>query len=463
MPVTTSSAVRQLSDNNTQGTVLGQSTTDSISFYGATPIVQPSGAAQAALVRGTAGGSLGVNGTVQSPTLVANITTAEKSVNLAWGPSGVTGTGGTWLIASGDVLYVNKPASQAGLGVGNVRVSAAGIAGVTFSNFTAATITPTASQTYGFVAIRGLPVLSPVLSPAAVPPNTIAEQVFTVAGVRVGELLQVMKPTSQAGLDIAGCRVVGPNQIGINFANVTAATITPTASETYTVLGLGGLDTVSNVIQAQMDIGGSPSGVTTATVLAQAVTLTGLAVSDAIVGVSKPTIQNGLGLTNAFVSAANSVGLTFVNPTGGTLTPTANEVYNVAIFRPAPVAPLVLYNQLLTPAAVAANTTAEQTFTVTGLVSGSMVWVNKPTATPQLGIAGVRVSATNTLAINYANVSAVTITPPAETYTIGNFQQPIPDVGTSWVFSVNPTLQQDSINTNATRSALVNLGLIAGA
>lgn len=38
----TSAAVRQLSDANSQGTVLGQSTTDKIGFYGlAAPIVQP--------------------------------------------------------------------------------------------------------------------------------------------------------------------------------------------------------------------------------------------------------------------------------------------------------------------------------------------------------------------------------------------------------------------------------------
>ena len=42
-------AVVQLSDGNDDGTSLGQSTTDKISFHGATPIVQRSGAAQAAV------------------------------------------------------------------------------------------------------------------------------------------------------------------------------------------------------------------------------------------------------------------------------------------------------------------------------------------------------------------------------------------------------------------------------
>ena len=42
-------AGKQLSDNNGSGTSLGQSTTDTIAFYGVTPIVQRGGAAQAAV------------------------------------------------------------------------------------------------------------------------------------------------------------------------------------------------------------------------------------------------------------------------------------------------------------------------------------------------------------------------------------------------------------------------------
>ena len=40
MPLSSSNAVKQLSDGNSQGTVLGQSATDRISFYGATPVAR---------------------------------------------------------------------------------------------------------------------------------------------------------------------------------------------------------------------------------------------------------------------------------------------------------------------------------------------------------------------------------------------------------------------------------------
>jgi hypothetical protein len=45
---------KQLSDRNPDGTALGQSATDLVSFYGATPIAQRSGAAQATSAVGTA-------------------------------------------------------------------------------------------------------------------------------------------------------------------------------------------------------------------------------------------------------------------------------------------------------------------------------------------------------------------------------------------------------------------------
>jgi len=41
--------VKQLSDGNPDGTVLGQSAIDLIAFYNATPVAQRSGAAQAAV------------------------------------------------------------------------------------------------------------------------------------------------------------------------------------------------------------------------------------------------------------------------------------------------------------------------------------------------------------------------------------------------------------------------------
>lgn len=75
----------------------------------------------------------------------------------------------------------------------------------------------------------------------------------------------------------------------------------------------------------------------------------------------------------------------------------------------------------LSPASVAINTTAEQTFAATGigLIVGDVVLVQKPTAQAGLGIVGQRVSAADTLAITFANDTAGAITPTAsEVYTV---------------------------------------------
>lgn len=78
------------------------------------------------------------------------------------------------------------------------------------------------------------------------------------------------------------------------------------------------------------------------------------------------------------------------------------------------------YSQSLDVASVATNTSAEQTFTVTGLVAATDVVLSviKPTATAGLGIVGWRVSADNTLAITFMNTTAGALDPAAETYTI---------------------------------------------
>jgi len=68
----------------------------------------------------------------------------------------------------------------------------------------------------------------------------------------------------------------------------------------------------------------------------------------------------------------------------------------------------------LTPSAVSANTSAEQTFTVPGLLTTDVViGVSKPTTQAGLGIVGYRISAANTLAITFGNFSAGSITPTA--------------------------------------------------
>src|SRR5574340_192103 len=78
-------------------------------------------------------------------------------------------------------------------------------------------------------------------------------------------------------------------------------------------------------------------------------------------------------------------------------------------------------NLTLTPAQVAANTTAEQTFTLAGaqVANDIIISINKPTSQAGLGIVNYRVSANNQIAITFSNNTAAPITPTAgEVYKV---------------------------------------------
>lgn len=76
------------------------------------------------------------------------------------------------------------------------------------------------------------------------------------------------------------------------------------------------------------------------------------------------------------------------------------------------------FSVTINPTAVAANTTSEQTFTVTGLTANDIVTVNKPSHQTGLGIVNCRASAADTLAITFANVTGASIDPSSETYLV---------------------------------------------
>ena len=78
-------------------------------------------------------------------------------------------------------------------------------------------------------------LIGPTLSPVLVAANTTAEQTLTVTGLLVGDFVNVIKPTAQAGLGIVNARVSAANTLAITFSNNTGSGITPTASEIYTI------------------------------------------------------------------------------------------------------------------------------------------------------------------------------------------------------------------------------------
>lgn len=86
------------------------------------------------------------------PAAVATITTAEQSLTVQG-------------LAVGDLIYWQKPSNTAGVGVVNMRVSAANTLQVTFVNPTAGSVNA-ASETWTLLVIRPETVTLPSVVPA---------------------------------------------------------------------------------------------------------------------------------------------------------------------------------------------------------------------------------------------------------------------------------------------------------
>ncbi len=77
-------------------------------------------------------------------------------------------------------------------------------------------------------------VLSASLSPASVTSSSAVEQTIAFAGTLTTDVvLNIIKPTAQAGLGIGGVRIPSAGNVAINFINDTGAPIAPTGTETY--------------------------------------------------------------------------------------------------------------------------------------------------------------------------------------------------------------------------------------
>ena len=88
---------------------------------------------------------------------------------------------------------------------------------------------------------------------------------------------------------------------------------------------------INNVLLFAITI--SPASVSANTTVEQTFAITSLpvAVTAAVVVVSKPTLQAGLGIVGSRISSAGNIGISFINNTGSPIVPTASEVYSVLV------------------------------------------------------------------------------------------------------------------------------------
>ena len=297
-----------------------------------------------------------------------------------------------------------------------------------------------------FATVANVTIYGNSITPSTVAANSAAEQSITVTGVLADDVVAVTKPTTQTGLIVGTARVSAANTVQLTMGNVTGSTITPTSTQVYATIAIGKALQTTAVL--------SPASVASNTISEQYFTVLGVSPGQQII-VNKPTAQTGLIITNARASAANQVAIQFSNLTTGTITPTAAQTYSFASasgFQPAPI--MDVFTQTLTPVSVAANSGAEQTFTVAGLVLGSQALVSKPSLTAGLMLSGARISAANTLALNFTNNTSAAITPPVEAYQIAYFTTQAGN--TDATTTILPAAKGNDT------AALTTLGLISG-
>lgn len=274
------------------------------------------GAYQIAEFRASVG--LTTTATIGAPAAVSASTTAEFPITV---PGALPGM----------LAIVNKPTTQAGLGIGNVRVSAPNTVTVQYTNVaTSGALTPTSSESYGFALVPSLSAVSPVVVytvPASVisASTAVSSQVETTTSTMnlvAGDIaIGVSKPSAQPTLSIANYRISSSAVLAVALQAGTTGAV-PTSSEAWSVA----------VFRAPQS---APVQVTTAllnatsvpatTTIEQTTTVNGI-IAGGFVWVNKPTHTPSISVVNARVSAANTVAVTYQN-NASTATAVPAETY----------------------------------------------------------------------------------------------------------------------------------------
>lgn len=111
----------------------------------------------------------------------------------------------------------------------------------------------------------------------------------------------------------------------------------PGPATTVTNTSQSALSNIQELVVLSVNVG-TLAATAANTTAEQSVAVTGLATTDVIVGVSKPTAQAGLGICGYRVASAGNLGITFNNNTAAPITATASELYSVTVARLTPAA-----------------------------------------------------------------------------------------------------------------------------
>ena len=234
---------------------------------------------------------------------------------------------------------MNKPSATTGLGIGNVRVVGPYQIGITFINNTITPITPI-GETYRFLVTNELPAISnvmqyvwasgtPIMALTGVATGATVEAPVTMPGILTTDLLMgLSKPTMTTNIAVGTVRVGAASVLQITLSGPSCATIP--AGE-YWNLGLWRQQPVAPTAILNPYLGAPTAAITAAGTFEISQTITGVPLGANVV-VNKSTHTQGLSITNARVSAANTVQISYQNMTAVAICLPAFEFYTVEVF-----------------------------------------------------------------------------------------------------------------------------------
>lgn len=121
---------------------------------------------------------------------------------------------------------------------------------------------------------------------------------------------------------------MGTTNFDVVAANSFSGPQSGTTVAATTSLTVGGGTAITKIVVYSQTI--TPASVAAATVAEQTFTVTGLTTADKVI-VNHAAAGNATGIAGARVSAADTLAISFVNPTAGALTPGAGTYTIVAI------------------------------------------------------------------------------------------------------------------------------------
>ena len=140
--------------------------------------------------------------------------------------------------------------------------------------------------------------------------------------VNQDRILRLLSAREDAGTPVS---VVTPDFLGQEYYDTTNDLL-------YVAKGLTSADWVKTVQRIEFyTVNFNPASVAAATTAEQTITVAGAEVGDGVI-VQKPTLSAGLGIAGARVTAANTVGITYINATAAPIDAGAED-YIVTLFK----------------------------------------------------------------------------------------------------------------------------------